>query len=85
MHGTGKRFVYILRSEADPRRHYVGVTSDVAQRMQWHNAGLSGHTRAYRPWAIVVSIEFPTEHQAILFEKYLKTGSGRAFATRHFA
>jgi hypothetical protein len=29
-------------------------------------------------------LEFPTEHQAVRFEKYLKTGSGRAFAARHF-
>ena len=85
MHGTGKRFVYVLRSETDPDRHYVGVTSDIAERLAWHNAGPCGHTRAHRPWAVVVSIEFPTEQQAIRFEKYLKTGSGRAFATRHFA
>jgi predicted GIY-YIG superfamily endonuclease len=28
MHGLGKRFVYVLRSDNDPKRHYVGVTSD---------------------------------------------------------
>jgi hypothetical protein len=32
-----------------------------------------------------VSIEFPDERSAVRFEKYLKTGSGRAFATRHFS
>jgi hypothetical protein len=31
-----------------------------------------------------VSIEFPNESAAARFEKYLKSGSGRAFATRHF-
>jgi hypothetical protein len=31
-----------------------------------------------------VSIEFPTEAQALRFERYLKSGSGRAFAKRHF-
>jgi hypothetical protein len=34
---------------------------------------------------VVVSIEFPTERQAIRFERYLKSGSGRAFAKRRFA
>ena len=29
--------------------------------------------------------EFPTEQEAVRFEKYLKSGSGRAFAKRHFA
>jgi hypothetical protein len=33
---------------------------------------------------VVVSLEFPTEKEAVRFEKYLKSGSGRAFATRHF-
>jgi len=35
-------------------------------------------------WSIVVSLEFPTETEAVRFEKYLKSGSGRAFAKRHF-
>jgi hypothetical protein len=34
---------------------------------------------------LVVSIEFATEQQALRFERYLKSGSGRAFAKRHFA
>jgi len=28
MEGIGQRFVYILRSERDPARHYVGRTAD---------------------------------------------------------
>ena len=84
MHGVEKRIVYILRSESDPSRHYVGITSDVAARLEWHNRGPSGHTRSYRPWSVVVSMEFPSERAAVRFEKYLKSGSGRAFAKRHF-
>jgi hypothetical protein len=30
-------------------------------------------------------MEFPTERKAVRFEQYLKTGSGRAFANRHFS
>ena len=85
MHGVGKRFVYILRSEQDPARHYVGVTSDVDARLDWHNHGPHGHTVDHRPWQAVLIIEFPSERQALRFEKYLKSGSGRAFATRHFS
>jgi putative endonuclease len=79
-----KRFVYILRSDVDPNRHYVGLTSDVDRRLLWHNTGPSGVTVANRPWRVVVSLEFPTETEAVRFERYLKTGSGRAFAKRHF-
>ena len=79
-----KRFVYVLRSLAEPDRPYVGLTSDVTKRLDAHNAGLSPHTAKYRPWTLVVSIEFPGELIAVRFERYLKSGSGRAFAQRHF-
>jgi putative endonuclease len=84
MQGIGRRFVYVLRSESDPTHHYVGIASDVDQRLAWHNAGPCGYTTAYRPWRIAVSIEFPTEREALRFERYPKSGSGRAFANRHF-
>jgi predicted GIY-YIG superfamily endonuclease len=83
--GIGKRFVYIIRSDSDPNRHYVGVTGDPDSRLRWHNVGPSGHTVSHRPWSFVVVIEFPTQREALRFERYLKSGSGRAFARRHFA
>ncbi len=69
MRGIGARFVYILRSDTDPSRHYVGRTSNVDERLDWHNAGPCGHTRQNRPWSIVVSLEFPNESAAARFEK----------------
>ncbi len=80
-----RRFVYILRSAANADRHYVGLTSDVARRLAWHNSGPSGVTVRSRPWSVVVSVEFADATTAGRFERYLKTGSGRAFAKRHFA
>jgi len=62
----------------------VGVTSDVSERLYWHNAGLSAHTARNHPWYLIVSVEFRTEEAALKFERYLKTGSGRVFAKRHF-
>jgi putative endonuclease len=79
-----KRFVYVLRSDRNPRRHYVGLTSDVQTRLDWHNAGQNEHTVRDRPWHVLVSLEFRTAEAAGQFERYLKTGSGRAFAKRHF-
>jgi putative endonuclease len=80
-----KRFVYILRSETDPQRHYTGITSDFGARLEWHNQGPSGCTIHHRPWSPVVVMEFPEAAVARRFERYLKSGSGRAFATRHFS
>ena len=79
-----KRFVYIIQSIGHPGAYYVGLTSDIAARLTAHNAGLSPHTAANRPWRRLVVVEFDDEEPAVLFEKYLKTGSGREFARRHF-
>jgi predicted GIY-YIG superfamily endonuclease len=79
-----KRFVYGLRSLSDQARFYVGVTADVRRRLEWHNAGRCAHTITNRPWELVVAIEFRDQRQALAFEKYLKSGSGRAFSKRHF-
>jgi putative endonuclease len=76
-----KRFVYLLRS-AKNGRPYVGVTYDVSQRLATHNSGGSLYTAPHRPWALVVTLELTTEAKALAFERYLKSGSGRAFAKR---
>jgi putative endonuclease len=78
------RFVYILRSVSEPERHYVGLTDDVSARMTAHNQQGTSHTSKYQPWKLVVALEFSCADGAIRFEKYLKSGSGRAFAKRHF-
>ena len=79
-----RRFVYVLKT-ADPTSHfYVGCTADVLARLADHDAGRSPHTARYRPWQLHVTIELPDERRAVAFERYLKSGSGRAFAKRHF-
>jgi putative endonuclease len=79
-----KRTVYILRSLSETKRPYIGLTHDVRARLADHNAGRCPHTARYRPWQLDVAIELPDEDRALAFERYLKSGSGRAFAKRHF-
>ena len=76
-------FVYIIRSGSDPSRYYTGVTSDVLARLTAHNSGRCTHTANGRPWQADVIIEFNDEKRAMAFERYLKSGSGVAFAKRH--
>jgi predicted GIY-YIG superfamily endonuclease len=78
-----KRFVYVLKNSDIPPRYYTGIASDVAARLAFHNAGISVHTAKYRPWSIDAVIEFTDERRAVAFERYLKSGSGVAFARRH--
>ena len=85
MRHSDRRIVYILRSHGVPKERYIGRTSDIQARLEWHNHGPSGYTVRARPWYPAVVIEFCDQATAIRFERYLKSGSGRAFAKRHFA
>jgi predicted GIY-YIG superfamily endonuclease len=81
-----KRFfyVYVLVSEIDARLHYTGITRDLSGRLQEHSRGHWPHTAKYKPWKIETAVAFASEAKARAFEKYLKSGSGREFARRHF-
>ena len=77
-------YVYVLVSEADEAIHYTGTTQELQARLTKHNQGSCAHTSKHRPWRIQTAIAFDSEAKARAFEKYLKTGSGREFARRHF-
>jgi predicted GIY-YIG superfamily endonuclease len=51
--------------------------------LQKHNAGEVSHTLKYSPWIIKAYITFTDKDRAFAFEKYLKSGSGRAFTKKH--
>jgi putative endonuclease len=80
-----KRFVHVLKAASPSAEFYVGLTSDVNSRLLAHNSGDCTHTASRRPWDLHVVIEFRDEQTATRFERYLKSGSGRAFARHHFA
>jgi putative endonuclease len=67
-----KRVVYIIGSDVDPDRHYLGITSEVERRLRWHDSGPSGVTLHNRPWSLVVTLEFAHAKLAGRFERYLR-------------
>lgn len=77
-------YVYILRTESGQERYYVGLSGDPDARLAEHNAGKSPHTSKWLPWILIAKFWFADEHKAHAFERYLKTGSGRAFCRKHF-
>jgi len=77
------KYVYVLQSE-DGEHFYVGVTDDLDARLRVHNSGSVAHTSKFRPWEVRTYIAFDDEQRAFAFERYLKSGSGRAFATKRF-
>ena len=76
-------YVYLLESVRYPNQRYVGLAADPGHRLEEHNAGRSPHTSKFVPWRLVATVHFEKEDRAA-FERYLKSGSGRAFAKRHF-
>ena len=74
------KYVYILQSLAQEEHFYTGITDDLVARLSTHNAGAVTHTSKFRPWRVKTYVAFADEVRAIAFERYLKSGSGRAFA-----
>jgi predicted GIY-YIG superfamily endonuclease len=78
------KYIYLIQSLAFPRERYIGTTSDLESRLEAHNEGRSPHTEKYKPWKLVAYVGFSKDEKAFNFEKYLKSGSGRAFANKRF-
>lgn len=74
--------VYILKSLKD-NSFYTGITDNLTQRLKNHNSGSSKYTNIKRPYKLVWYCVFSNKSKAVDFEKYLKQGSGFAFARKH--
>ena len=66
-------YVYLIEGDSKERRH-VGLTSDLKLRLHEHNSRQS--------WRLVTYIAFSCFGSAAKFERYLKSGSGHAFADK---
>ncbi|MFA5998698.1 MAG: GIY-YIG nuclease family protein [Candidatus Babeliales bacterium] len=77
-------YVYLLRSINFPDKKYIGFTDNFSERLLTHNSGNSPHTKLHKPWKTELLIGFDDKMKAAAFEKYLKSGAGRAFAKKRF-
>ena len=75
-------YVYLLESLSVSNERYVGVTTDLRARLAEHNAGKSIHTSKFKPWRVVTYVAFSERTKAEALERYLKSGSGHAFARK---
>jgi len=75
-------YVYLIRSISSPDKTYVGNTENLKQRLETHNSGGSKYTCNDKPWELVMFLGFKDKLKATAFEKYLKSGSGSAFAKK---
>jgi predicted GIY-YIG superfamily endonuclease len=74
-------YVYIIQSQKD-RSYYTGSTADLKIRVQEHNRGIVKFTSSKKPYELVWYCAFRNKTKALDFEKYLKQGSGFAFARK---
>ena len=79
-----KRYVYVLRSLRD-QQFYVGLTSDVAQRLQAQNAGVVTATKLRVPLELVYWEGCLNRSDSAQREKYLKTAWGKRYLKRRLS
>ncbi|MBP0612240.1 GIY-YIG nuclease family protein [Chryseobacterium sp. cx-311] len=69
--------VYALYSRSSGKT-YVGFTSDLINRFHSHNHySTKGYTVRFRPWEVVHVEFFTTKHEAMVRERWVKSGVGR--------
>ncbi len=74
-------YVYILK--CSDGELYTGCTEDLKARLDRHENGHVPATSKRLPLTLVSYTAIPDKYRAFEFEKYLKTGSGRAFINKH--
>ncbi len=74
--------VYILK--CNDRTHYTGCTNNLDDRLKRHAKGEITYTSTRLPVELICYIAFSDKYKAYNFEKYLKSGSGKAFAKKRF-
>lgn len=75
-------YVYLLKC-ADSTT-YTGCTNNIEARIKRHNNKEVKYTSTRLPIQLITYIAFSDKHKAYHFEKYLKSGSGKAFSNKRF-
>ena len=70
-------YVYILR--CNNGSSYAGCTKNLRERFQRHSNGHVPGTKPNLAVELIFYCAFKDKYKAFEFEKYLKSGSGRAF------
>jgi len=74
--------VYLLKCKDG--KVYTGFTSNLEERLKRHSKGEVNYTKTRLPVKLITYISFSDKYKAFEFEKYLKSGSGKAFSQKRF-
>jgi putative endonuclease len=80
-HYFGLSYSYTVYAISSIERNYiyVGLSSELEERITRHQKGYGRTTRPYRPFKLIYTEEFSSRAKARLHEKNLKSGSGKEF------
>ena len=73
-------YVYSLKCNDG---YYIGCTNNLKDRLERHKNGQVPATASRLPIELEFYFAIPNKYKAFNFEKYLKSGSGRAFLKKH--
>jgi len=76
------QYVYILKILKD-QSYYKGSTENLKSRISKHNSKSVSFGSTKAPYELEWYCAFKNKTKAFAFEKYLKSGSGFAFAKKH--
>ena len=76
-------YVYILRSQKDSTKSYIGFTENLNKRLNQHKKGSGTYSKQFAPWKLETYVAFNDKSLSESFEYYLKSGSGHAFLKKH--
>jgi predicted GIY-YIG superfamily endonuclease len=77
------RFFYVYILICCDKLPYIGCTNNLLGRTERHQKGLVPATKGRLPITLATYFAYSNKYTAYNFEKYLKSGSGRAFLKKH--
>ena len=75
-------YVYLVK--CSDNTIYTGCTQNIEERLKRHYKGEVLYTSTRLPLELITYIAFTDKLKAFQFEKYLKSGSGKAFSNKRF-
>ena len=78
------KFQYVYLLKCNDCSIYTGCTSNLKNRLKAHQKGEVSYTKSRLPFQLITCIAFSDKYKAFEFERYLKSGSGKAFSQKRF-
>ena len=69
-------YVYVLKRKKDGDL-YIGGTSNLEERLTYHNSGKVKSTKSRIPFEIIFYEEYDDKYKAFNMESYYKTAKGK--------